>query len=201
MADERPVDDPVEQLGKLQSDFEDFRSTMVARLARRPTGDIESTLRQTPKAGALLLTGQIVSRTTYAGLWQWAQDNSLVIAGLFTAGDGSTTFGLPNFAGRVLVGVGTLTGDTYAVGDLVGSAREVLVAANIPRVTTDGEGAHGGHSLGAYTFYRETGPYSLNVPNNWGVDESNHTHTLGNTSPTGVDIRQPSIAVNWMVWT
>lgn len=201
MADERPVDDPVDQLGKLQADFEDFRSTMVARMARRPTGDVEPTLRQTPKAGALLLDGQVVSRTAYAGLWQWAQDNGLVIAGLFTAGDASTTFGLPNFAGRVPVGVGTLTGDTYALGALVGSGRETLVAANIPRVTTATDGDHGGHSTVHANLNYVIGSSGYPIATTREVTLGNHTHTVGSTSPTGVDVRQPSIAINWLIWT
>lgn len=53
-------------------------------------------------AGWFFCTGQTVSRTTYSGLFR-------VIGTLFGAGDGSTTFTLPDFRGRMPIGAGTGT--------------------------------------------------------------------------------------------
>jgi len=65
------------------------------------TGDVKMSLNSTPDTGFLLFNGQTVSRTTYSGLWAWVQANSMIKAGGFTVGDGSTTFGLPNVVDRV----------------------------------------------------------------------------------------------------
>lgn len=146
MADDRPLEDPTDAIGRLTADLDDLRSTVLARLLIRPTGDIEPTIRSTAKAGTLLLKGQTVSRTTYAGLWAWAQEQGLVIAGLFTVGDGLTTFGLPNMAGRVPVGVGTLGSDTYALGGTGGTALRTLTTNELPAHTHTGSGSTGSYS-------------------------------------------------------
>lgn len=100
----------------------------------RPIGIIEQYAGSTAPPGALLCNGQTVSRTTYAELWAWAQANSRVdtTGGLFGPGDGSTTFTVPDARGRNLIGVGTLAGDPYALGDIGGTAKPVIQTANMP---------------------------------------------------------------------
>ncbi|MCW2763879.1 MAG: exported protein of unknown function [Marmoricola sp.] len=102
----------------------------TAQLSRRAIGQIEPSL--VIKPGTLACTGQVVSRTTYAPLWAWVQANSLVKAGLFTNGDGSTTFGLPDWRGRAALGAGLFGGVTYNVGDLIGAASQTLTTAQMP---------------------------------------------------------------------
>lgn len=68
-------------------------------------------------AGWLLCSGQAISRTTYAGLFA-------AISTAFGAGDGSTTFNLPDLRGRSPVGVGT------------GTFAEAVTAANV-NISTD----------------------------------------------------------------
>lgn len=153
MADDRPILSSDEQLAEVTKQLEDLRTTVLARLATRPTGDIEQTLRTTAKAGALLMQGQTILRLTYPLLWQWAQDQSLVgVANLFGNGDGSTTFTLPDLRGRVLVGVGTLGTDTYALGNVGGSAFKTLTVANLANHDHNGiatsTGTTGGHTHG-----------------------------------------------------
>ena len=59
-------------------------------------------------AGWLLCNGAVVSRTTYAALFA-------VLGTLYGAGDGSTTFGLPDLRGRFVLGVAASgTGSTLA---------------------------------------------------------------------------------------
>ena len=231
MADDRPVEDPVDQVGRLQREFDDFKSTMLARMTRQPTGDIEPTIRSTPKDNTLILNGQLVSRETYAALWEWAQGAGLVITGLFTVGDGSTTFGLPDFRGRVPVGVGTLSGNAYALGGLSGAATLALTTANLPAhghsvsINSAGghnhpgsgalaDGEHGGHNSGSAAFPPGSGggaaPGNSQVQNGYHnhslslSTDGAHTHTVTQSnvgSGTAIDVRQPSIAVNWLVWT
>ena len=79
-----------------------------------PIGSVQAYLGSNASipSGWLLCDGTIVSRTTYAGLFG-------VIGTTFGVGDGSTTFGLPDLTGHMLVGasvtasVQTGTGDSY----------------------------------------------------------------------------------------
>lgn len=227
--DDRPVEDLPGAIAALRKDFDDFRTTMAARANRLPTGSIEPSILATPKADTLFLQGQIVSRATYPGLWQWVVNNNLLQVGLFGPADGSTTFGLPNFQGRVLLGAGTLGTDTYAIGALIGAARPVIASTNLP---THDHGTHGNHSHNDSGFTNTVGNHGSHhngngyiisngsadlafVPNDSINDRGGHNHTVdtgfpssagghtafGSASPTGLDVRQPSLAVNFMIWT
>jgi len=68
----------------------------------RPVGSYLLFAGKTLPTGYLLCNGAAVSRTTYAALFA-------VIGTTYGAGDGSTTFNLPNLDGRVLQGVNDLT--------------------------------------------------------------------------------------------
>lgn len=229
MADDRPVDDVPSALTQLRTDFEDFKTTMNVRASRCPTGTIDMTLRSTPVADALFLQGQTASRTTYAVLWQWVQDNGLVITNLFTVGDGSTTFGLPNMQAKFPVGAGTNV-DTYAIGTLGGATLKTLLTANMPvhthtvTVNADGDhdhafsttsdGNHGGHNSGAVNFPPGSGGGAVAANGNTSDGTHNHsgftghqpTHThsttVGNAGTgTAFDARPAFFPVNFMIWT
>ncbi len=66
-----------------------------------------NTVSGVPPAGWLLCDGAVVSRTTYADLFA-------VIGEIYGAGDGTSTFALPDFQGRFLRGQGG-NSDTYGV--------------------------------------------------------------------------------------
>lgn len=68
--------------------------------APAPLGTIEATARTTAPAGWLLCNGSAISRTTYVDLFN-------AIGTTYGAGDGTTTFNIPNTAGRTLMGAGT----------------------------------------------------------------------------------------------
>lgn len=65
----------------------------IAAQSGNPTGTIIVWSAPTPPAGYLVCNGAAISRTTYAALFQ-------VIGTTWGAGDGSTTFNLPNLADR-----------------------------------------------------------------------------------------------------
>ena len=69
------------------------------RIIGRPdrTGEIFAYAGSSAPAGALILSGQAVSRTTYAGLFA-------ILGTTYGTGDGSTTFNLPDPSGRVIAG-------------------------------------------------------------------------------------------------
>lgn len=92
-------------------------------LALAATGVVLPFAGATAPAGWLLCAGQLVSRATYAALFA-------AIGTAYGAGDGSTTFGLPDLRGRVPAGKDNMGG----------------TAAN--RLTTAGSGVNGA-TLGA----------------------------------------------------
>ncbi len=79
-------------------------------LAQAAVGEVKLVISATPLPNTLAMNGALVSRTTYAGLWAWAQANAPVYSdatwtgsslyrGAYSSGDGSTTFRLPNVRG------------------------------------------------------------------------------------------------------
>lgn len=221
MADDRPIEDTAEQLARITREFDDFKTTMAARVTSRPTGDIEPTIRTVAKAGTLLCQGGTVSRATYPALWQFAQDQGLV-GTWFTSGDGSTTFGLPDLRGRVFVGVGTLGADTYTGGGTGGSSTKTIGTTNLPAhdhggsgghdhgFGTNNTGGHGGHTSGTSNVVPPGSGVTLPsfYDNNFGSHshsgttdfENNHTHgSVGNG--TAFDVRQAYIGGNWLIYT
>jgi microcystin-dependent protein len=199
---------------------------------RHPVGDIEPTIRKTPKSNTLFLDGSTPLRAQYPTLWQWANDNALVVPGMFTIGNGTTTFGLPDFRGRVPVGVGTLAGEVYDVGTTVGTAKPTITTAQMPAhnhaVSVAAHGSHshgfdgdhthlypGDNNVGPGTQLVAGGSFTVRVDSGTNfatgsagshahssVSAGSHTvtqSTVGGTTP--LDVRQPSIGINWLIWT
>lgn len=74
-----------------------------------------------PSSNFALAVGQAISRTTYAGLFA-------IFGTTYGAGDGATTFNLPNLQSRVPIGVGS----GYTLGSTGGEATHTLVTAEMP---------------------------------------------------------------------
>ena len=89
-------------------------------------GDIKYSVIGDDHNGWLRCAGEAVSRTTYADLFA-------VIGTAFGAGDGSTTFNLPDCRGRVLGAIGTGVGlSARALGDTVGAETHTLTIGEMP---------------------------------------------------------------------
>ena len=86
-----------------------------------PTGSIIMYGAATAPTGWLLCDGSAVSRTTYADLFA-------IIGTTFGAGNGSTTFNLPDLRDRFVVGAGT----SYNNNDTGGEATHVLTIEEMP---------------------------------------------------------------------
>lgn len=92
-------------------------------------GDIKANAGTTVPDGWLACDGSAVSRTTYAALFA-------VISDTYGNGDGSTTFNVPDYRGRVILGSGTGTDLTVrTVGDTGGAETHTLTEAELPAHT------------------------------------------------------------------
>lgn len=105
-------------------------STVEALLMEAPTsavppGMVMARAVTTVPPGWLLCDGAAVSRTTYAHLFS-------VISTTYGAGDGSTTFNVPNMKGRVLVGLDAGQAEFDAIGEVGGAKTHTLVTAEMP---------------------------------------------------------------------
>lgn len=118
----------------------------------------------TPSAPSnwLICNGANVSRTTYSSLFS-------VIGTQFGAGDGSTTFGLPNISQRIPVGAG----GTYNLGNTGGSETVTLTAPQIPTHTHPFSGG----AAGSHTHSGSTG--SSGDHSHTTGPSGNHPHTAG----------------------
>lgn len=76
----------------------------------------------------LICDGSAVSRTTYSDLFA-------VIGTTFGAGDGSTTFNLPNTKGRTIVGLDAADTTFNAIGNVGGEKTHTLTVAEMPEHT------------------------------------------------------------------
>jgi microcystin-dependent protein len=114
----------------------------------------------TPPVGWMICNGSTVSRTTYSALFA-------LIGTSYGAGDGSTTFNLPDCRGRSVIGFGQGTGLTNrALGANGGEENHTLLTAELAghnHAATQGTHTHtASHSHGiaqiGYTYmYQGTG--------------------------------------------
>lgn len=107
------------------------------------SGDVKLTARATAPAGWLLADGAAVSRTTYAELFA-------AIGTAYGAGNGTSTFNLPNLKGRVPVGQDTTQTEFDTLGETGGAKTHTLSTAEMPQ-----------HTHGLRASGDEVGGYSL----------------------------------------
>jgi len=85
-------------------------ATAIAADAARRVGTVFHVPSTAVPSGALKLNGALLSRTTYAALWTYAQASGNIVAdgswvaGQFSTGDGSTTFRIPDARGEFVRG-------------------------------------------------------------------------------------------------
>ncbi len=109
-----------------------------------PTGAVSQWPTSTPPTGWLLCDGSAVSRTTYAALFG-------IIGTTYGAGDGSTTFNLPNLKGRVPVGLDAGQTEFDALGETGGAKTHTLAVGEVPAHDHGAVGNHDHGSGGAHT--------------------------------------------------
>jgi microcystin-dependent protein len=90
-----------------------------------PIGTVSMYAGATAPAGHLLCDGSAVSRTTYSALFA-------VLSTTYGAGDGTTTFNVPNLKGRVVVGLDSSDADFDTLGETRGAKTHTLADSEIP---------------------------------------------------------------------
>lgn len=97
----------------------------AAILAAVPAGVIQMWGGAAAPTGWLLCDGTAVSRSTYSAIFA-------VIGTTFGVGNGSTTFNLPSFKGRVPVGLDSGQTEFDALGETGGAKTHTLTASEMP---------------------------------------------------------------------
>lgn len=164
-----------------------------------PTGRVDMFAGASTPLGYLLCNGAAISRTTFAALFT-------AIGTVWGAGDGTTTFNVPDLRGRAPVGAGQGTGLTNRALAANGGAETVaLTAAN------NGPHTHSivdpGHFHGANAYFNNGFGPGLNAaldPNAPGYNTlSSVTGVTVASSGSGTahDNMQPFAAVNFIIKT
>jgi microcystin-dependent protein len=90
-----------------------------------PIGMVTTFAGSTSPTGWLLCDGSAVSRTTYASLFT-------VVSTTYGAGDGTTTFNLPNLKGSIPVGRDSAQAEFDVLGETGGAKTHTLTEAQMP---------------------------------------------------------------------
>lgn len=133
-----------------------------------PIGVIHTYAGATAPNGYLLCQGQAVSRTTYANLFR-------IIGTTYGAGDGTTTFTLPNLKSRVPVGYDSSDANFNALGKKGGASSHTLSANEMPSHTHT-QNAHAHTGTGASV---SAGAHAHTASSN---STGAHTHAVSGTA-------------------
>jgi microcystin-dependent protein len=130
-----------------------------------PTGSLTQFAGSTAPAGWLSCDGANVSRTTYAALFA-------IIGTTYGAGDGSTTFGLPNMKGRIPVGFDSAQTEFDALGETGGAKTHALTSAEMPSHT---------HTQNAHNHTQNAHNHTQNAHGHSTDAQGFHAHNVGIT--------------------
>lgn len=150
----------------------------AAAIAAKQIGQVAAYAMGTAPLGWLVCDGTAVSRTTYADLYS-------VIGDTWGAGDGSTTFNLPNMTDRFVGGAGNdwTVGDSFsdAVGAHTHTGTTAADGGHTPTGSTDLAGDHN-HSISTASDTAGSNIYLARIDNV--IDSSVNTSTDGEHSHT-----------------
>jgi len=133
--------------------------------ATAPVGGIMAYAASTAPTGWLLCDGTAVSRTTYAALFT-------AISTTYGAGNGSTTFNLPNLKGKVPVGRDSADTAFDVLGETGGAKTHTLTSGQMPVHT---------HTQNAHTHTQDAHTHVQNAHNHTQASH-NHSYQIQNTT-------------------
>ena len=152
-----------------------------------PAGVITQYGASTAPTGWLLCQGQAISRTNplYTRLWT-------AISTTYGAGDGTTTFNVPNLQGRIPVGKDSTQTEFDALAETGGSKTSTLTTANLPShlhgvgtilPNTIADHVHAFGTLATANTDLGSHNHTQNAHDHGSVTsaESNHRHGIGNS--------------------
>lgn len=149
-----------------------------------PPGTVTAFAGSTAPEGWLLCDGSAVSRTAYAALFA-------VIGTTYGAGNGSTTFTLPDLRGRVAAGANA----SNALASRAGADSKQIARANLPaeklRIADNGSWIVDTTQFGVHSGK------PLSLGNNRSEAEYLYTEPMG--SGTAFDVRQNTIYLNYII--
>ncbi len=130
--------------------------------------------------------GSAISRSTYSALFA-------VISTTFGVGNGSTTFNLPNFNGRMPIGIGQGdtadgggTGTSRTLADIGGAETHTLTTGEVPALNTTLYGDSPGAFPGVGQIFSSRGAPSITLTTNGGGG----SHSIMN----------PFLAINFVIY-
>lgn len=180
-----------------------------------PTGAITAYPVATAPSGWLLCDGSAVSRTTYSALFT-------LLSTTYGAGNGTTTFNLPNLKGKVVVGLDSTQTEFDVLGETGGAKTHTLTTAEMPSHThsadppataTDSQGSHS-HTIEGSANWGTSGGYGISEDatassnGTLNTDAAGaHTHTVNiasfNTGSAGTggahNNLQPYMVLNYII--
>lgn len=153
-----------------------------------PVGAVQGFLRSAAPSGWLKLNGQAVSRTTYAALFA-------LLGTTYGAGDGSTTFNLPDFRGEFLRGLDDGRGVDAA--RVLGSSQAQQVQQH-KHATSAGKntvGPFGGTATGGRVGMTQDNDNFWDYTN----DGSDYDGVVNAAGVVGTETRPRNVAVLWCI--
>lgn len=165
----------------------------AAQQALIPAGAVMPFAMNSAPAGWLAANGSTVSRATYAALFA-------AVGTTYGAGDGSTTFALPDLRGYFVRGAGT-NDDGTAAGSFAAKQAGAF-ASHTHTASTSSAGAHS-HTYGAQPSV--SFPNTGTVPNPRAGDQLStsvagaHTHTVTVDATGGAETRPANIALLYCI--
>lgn len=162
-----------------------------------PPGTVNMFAGASAPTGYLLCNGAAVSRTTYADLFA-------AIGTTYGAGNGTSTFNVPNVKGRVPVGLDSAQTEFDTLGETGGSKTHTLTTAEMP-VHTHTQNPHS-HTQNSHTHgqnpHSHTQQPHTHTQQSHTHDQNAHDHTMdtprwlsGDTLSGGTMFAEPSNAL------
>lgn len=152
-----------------------------------PPGFIGHTASATIPQGWLLCDGSAVSRSTFARLFT-------ALGTLYGAGDGSTTFNVPDLRGRAIFGKDgasriTVAGGNFdgtVLGGVGGLQNQAILQANLPNVNFTVTATAAAHTHTYFVFLTSEVNSNGGTSPGAGGNSSAVSHTTGSTGPLAV---------------